>query len=104
MAKRYIHSFNALLDRFCYEALEKLSDKSGLSRGHIIRTLIRNATAHSERKRFICANGAPCLAPQLLITPPSTHQGTFEPTPDQFYENPQLPTAEPTPATPPKEG
>lgn len=85
MAKRYVHSFNALLDKQTYEALSTLSEKSGLSKGHIVRTLIRNANAHANSWRFICANGSACLAPSLLVNQQANRKTTVEPTPDQYY-------------------
>ena len=72
--RRVEHSFNILMSEDEFEALTRLANNAGMSRGGLVRSLIRGRRQMEERGMRICANGQMCGYPQMYPPPPGQVQ------------------------------
>jgi len=59
------HTFNVMLSGQETAQLEALAKHAGVSKGAVVRSLLRAANAHTFKGLASCANGQRCLCPQL---------------------------------------
>ena len=59
------HTFNAQFREDEWQALEELAHLRRSSRSEVLRRLVMAAAAQTFNGIPTCANGSPCLAPQL---------------------------------------
>ena len=59
------HTFNVMLSLQESAQLEALAKNGGITKGAVVRSLLRAANAHTFKGIASCANGQRCLCPQL---------------------------------------